>query len=135
LNEASPPKPINNVSGEIRRMVELPDLHTIALPRAEIAGTSTDRGSEGQKTLGAAGLNLAGSRAARWASLDSEDRKVFNIWAAGVAAFYSLLVISILGAILLGAYTPLGQKALLVSRAIERSSPELPAPETRNIGK
>jgi hypothetical protein len=116
-------------------MVELPDLHTIGPPRAEISRNSTDRGSEGQKTFSAEGLYLAGSRAVRWASLDSDDRKVFNIWAARVAAFYSLLILSILGAILLGAYTPLGQKALLVSRAIERGSPELPAPETRSIGK
>jgi hypothetical protein len=135
LNEASPPKAINNVSGEIRQMVDLPDLRTIALPSAEISRNSTDRSSEGQKSFGTDGLNLTGSRAARWASLDSDDRKVFNIWAARVAAFYSLLVISILGAILLGAYTPLGRKAVLVSRAIERSSSQLPAPETPSIRK
>jgi hypothetical protein len=88
-----------------------------------------------RKSFGTGGLNLADSRAARWASLDSDDRKVFNIWAARVAAVYSLLIISLLGAILLGAYAPLGPKHLLASRAIERSSTGVPAPAPRSIGK
>jgi hypothetical protein len=88
-------------------------------------------GSERQRRFDA-GVNW---RTARWTSLDSEDRRVFNVWALGVAAFYSSLALCLLVATLLGAYTPAGQKNLSASAAMQPHSPELSAAAARSIGK
>jgi hypothetical protein len=82
-----------------------------------------------------AGVNSVSRRTARWTSLDSEDRRVFHVWALGVAAFYSSLALCLLVAILLGAYTPAGQKNLSASAAMEPHSPEWSAAAAPSIGK
>jgi hypothetical protein len=69
------------------------------------------------------------------ASLDSNDRAVFNTWARRVVAFYSLLVISLVAAMLLGNHTPTDQKLLAATSAIEKNSPAMPPPVTGSVGK
>jgi hypothetical protein len=54
------------------------------------------------------GVSSAASRPARWTSPD--DRKVFNVWALWVAAFYSSLTAALLAAMLLGAYLSGGRE-------------------------
>jgi hypothetical protein len=49
------------------------------------------------------GVSSAGSRPVRWTPPDEDDRKVFNVWALWVAAFYSSLAAVLLVAMLLGA--------------------------------
>jgi hypothetical protein len=105
------------------------------LPRKEAAVTSNDPGSEtGQRSDGSR-RGPAWSRAAQWTSLDPDERAVFNVWAKSVAAFYSLLVISLLTAMLVGVYAPAGPKALPLSAALEHGSPELSVPRAGSIGK
>lgn len=69
------------------------------------------------------------------ASLDPDDRAVFNIWARRVVAFYSLLIISLVAAMLLGNHTPTDQKLLAATSAIEKNSPAMPLPVTGSVGK
>lgn len=91
----------------------------------------------GQPRAGAsgAGVNSVSRPTARWTSLDSDDRRVFNVWALGVAAFYSSLALSLLVAILLGVYTPAGQKDLSASAGTQYRSTELSAQAARSTGK
>jgi hypothetical protein len=96
---------------------------------------SNARGPESQAPSGKGGLDPAVSRAARWASLDSNDRRVFNNWALAVTAFYLSFVILLLVAILLGAYLPADGELFPAAPALERSSSQLSAPATRSIGK
>lgn len=58
-------------------------------------------------------------------ALDPDDRKVFNVWARWVTAFYSLLIMSLLVAMRLGAQVPAGRETASAASTIERSSPEL----------
>lgn len=103
------------------------------LPRKEAAVTSNDSGSE--QRSGASRRNLAWSRAAQWASLDPDERAVFHVWAKSVAALYSLLIISLLTAMLLGVHAPAGPKALPLSAALEHGSAGLSVPRAGSIGK
>jgi hypothetical protein len=106
-----------------------------ALPRKEAAATSNDSGSEGEQRSDTTRRSPAWSRAAQWPSLDPDERAVFNVWAKSVVAFYSLLVISLLTAMLLGVHAPAGSKALPLSAALEHGSSGLSAPRTGSIGK
>ena len=105
------------------------------LPRKEVARTSNDPGSETGQRSGGSRRSPAWSRAAQWTSLDPDERAVFHVWAKSVAAFYSLLVISLLTAMLLGVHAPAGPKALPLSAALEQGSPGLSVPRTASIGK
>jgi hypothetical protein len=105
------------------------------LPRKEAAVTSNDSGSESEQRSGGSRRSFAWSRAAQWTSLDPDERAVFNVWAKSVAAFYSLLIISLLTAMLLGVHAPAGPKALPLSAALEHGSPGLSAARTGSIGK
>jgi hypothetical protein len=100
-------------------------------PGAEPAGISVS----GRQVNSASGVNPADSRGAHWASLDANDRKVFNIWARRVAAFYSLLMFSLVVAMLLNARMPAGRTFLATSPVVERNSPQMPAPKTGDAGK
>jgi hypothetical protein len=100
---------------------------------SEASKTSGVPGSERQRRFDA-GVNSISRRTARWTSLDSDDRRVFNVWALGVTAFYSSLALCVLVAVLLGAYTPAGQKNLSASVAMQPHSSELSA-AARSIGK
>jgi hypothetical protein len=68
------------------------------------------------------------------ASLDPNDRAVFNIWARRVAAFYSVLILSLVVAILLGAHISDDQKLLAATAAMEQSAPEMP-PTAGTVGQ
>jgi hypothetical protein len=70
-----------------------------------------------------------------WASLGSENRKVVNVWVLAVSAFYSLVMISLLTAVLLGAYTPEGRNAVAAAPGAERSVLPQASASTGNIGK
>jgi len=87
--------------------------------------------TESPKHVDATSLNVARAPA-QWASLDWDDRQVFNNWARWVAIFYLSLAVALLGVILLGVYLPADQKIVPVSPAMERSSPES-AQATRSI--
>ncbi len=69
------------------------------------------------------------------ASLDSNDRAVFNIWAWRVTAFYSSLITLLVAAMLLGAHPSADQKLLAATSAMEKSSPATPVPVTGSVGK
>ena len=105
------------------------------LPRKEAAETSNDQDSETGQRAGGNRRSLLRSRAAQWTSLDPDERAVFHVWAKSVAAFYSLLIISLLTAMLLGVHAPAGPKALPLSAALEHGSPGLSVPRTGSIGK
>ena len=105
------------------------------LPREEAAATPNDLGSESEQRAGGGRRGPAWSRAARWAPLDPDERAVFNVWAKSVAAFYSLLIISMLTTMLLGSHAPAGPKALPLSAALEHGSPESSVPRAGSIGK
>jgi hypothetical protein len=105
------------------------------LPRMEASVTSNDSGSEtGQRSDGSR-RSPAWSRAVQWTSLDPDERAVFNVWAKSVAAFYSLLIASLLTAMLLGVHAPAGPKALPLSAALEHGSAGLSVPRAGSIGK
>lgn len=103
------------------------------LPRKEAAVTSNDPGSA--QRLDGGRRSPAWSRAAQWASLDPDERAVFNVWAKSVAALYSLFIISLLTTMLLGVHAPAGPKALPLSAALEHGSPGLSVPRAGSIGK
>jgi hypothetical protein len=105
------------------------------VPRKEAARASNDPGSESQERPGGYRDSPAWSRAAGWTSQDPNEREVFNVWARSVAAFYSLIIISLLVAMSLGAHTPAGPKALSASAAMERGSPGLSVPQAGSTGK
>jgi hypothetical protein len=102
-------------------------------PCKEAAVTSNDPGSAQRFEVSRRGP--AWSRAAQWALLDPDERAVFNVWAKSVAAFYSLLIISMLTTMLLGSHAPAGPKALPLSAALEHGSPESSVPRAGSIGK
>jgi hypothetical protein len=108
---------------------------TEAGPQRGAFKASNDRGLESQARSGKGGLDPVVSRAARWASLNSNDRRVFHNWALAVTAFYLSFVVLLLVAILLGASMPTDGARFATSPALERSSPELPASATRSIDK
>jgi hypothetical protein len=89
---------------------------------------------EAQDRAEAYGLTPAGTRLARWASLKSEDRRVFNIWALWVAGFYAVVIISLVASIALGSHAPAG-RTLTASPMPQRSLPELPARATGSTDK
>jgi hypothetical protein len=105
------------------------------LPRMEATVTSNDSGSETGQRAGGSRRSLAWSRAAQWTSLDPDERAVFNVWAKSVAAFYSLLIVSLLTAMSLGVHAPAGPKALPLSAALEHGSAGLSVPRAGSIGK
>lgn len=132
-------------------MAELPELRTIANTNGGSTTMLINRprsnSSEGvfvpgpdplRKQTGlprAAGANSAGRFPAQWTSLDSDDRKVFNVWARWVAAFYASLVASLLVAIVVGARMPAGQRPGSAPSATQHSSLDLSAPTTRSAAK
>jgi hypothetical protein len=65
---------------------------------------------------------------ARRMDLKPDDRDTFDRWVRWVAAFYSALAISLLGAMLLGTHTPATRNDLLASHAPARGVHALPAP-------
>ena len=67
----------------------------------------------------------------RRTSLGPDDRKVFNVWALRVAAFYSSLVLALLVAMLVGVHTPAGHD-LSASAAMKDVSTELSARAVRS---
>ena len=103
--------------------------------RAVTSSSPAKSGLQAQDRADDYGLTPAGTRLARWASLDPGDRKVFNNWALWVAAFYSAIIVSLLAAILLGTHAPADQRTLTASPMVERSSPQWPAPATGSTGK
>jgi hypothetical protein len=100
-------------------------------PVTSAAGISVSR----RRVNLASGASPADSRAARWTSLDANDRRVFNIWARRVAAFYSLLMFSLVVAMLLSAHMPAGRTFVAASPVVEQSSQQMPAPITRDLGQ
>jgi hypothetical protein len=105
------------------------------LPRRDAAVTSNDPGSESGQRSDGSRRSPAWSRAAQWASLDPDERAVFNVWAKSVATLYSLLILSLLTAMLLGVHAPAGPKALPLSATLEHGSPGLSVPRAGSIGK
>jgi hypothetical protein len=103
-------------------------------PATSAAGISDILASEHQ-TNSVRAPSASQSRAARWTSLDANDRKVFEIWAWRVAAFYSLLIFSLVVTMLLCARMPGGRTFLAASPVVERNSPKTPAPITGNVGQ
>jgi hypothetical protein len=98
------------------------------------AAKAFDPDSERQE-LSSGGRGAADSRATRWASLQPNDREVFNIWAKWVIAFYSLLVAGLVVAMLLGARTSADRKDLSASSTAERGPPALSATAPGSMGK
>jgi hypothetical protein len=105
------------------------------LLRKEAAVTSNGSGSESEQRSDSRRRSPAWSRAAQWASLDPDERAVFHVWAKSVAAFYSLLVVSLLTATLLGVHALAGPTALPLSAALEQGSAGLSVPRAGSIGK
>jgi hypothetical protein len=97
-------------------------------PRAAAAVSPGESDPQAQDRAEAYGLTPAGTRVARWALLQPDDRKVFNTWARWVAVFYSVIVVSLLAAILLGNHTSVGQQTLYASPVTERGAAESPPP-------
>lgn len=78
-------------------------------------------------------LDPADSRGARWASLNPDDRDVFNLWARGVLAFYSVIIVALLGAALLGVHPGGGKPA--TTSVVERGSLDSSASGPGSAGK
>jgi hypothetical protein len=70
-----------------------------------------------------------------FASLDANDRAVFNRWARSVTAFYSLLTTLLVAAMLLGAHISADRKLVAATSAMEKSSPASPATVTGSVSK
>jgi hypothetical protein len=79
--------------------------------------------------------SAAARGAPRWTSLDPDQRAVFNVWARSVVAFYSLLIISVLAAVLLGVHPSPGPKAVAAWAALDRTLADSSAPAPERIGK
>jgi hypothetical protein len=77
----------------------------------------------------------APSRATRWTPLDPDQRAVFNVWAKSVAAFYSLLIISLLAAAWFGVHPKAGPNAVAASATLERTLADPSAQGSERIGK
>lgn len=110
-------------------------------PGGDLSGTANDRIAfgEGRHVPDTANsmAEMPASRVlpARRMDLKPADRDTFDRWARWVAAFYSVLAVSLLGAMLLGAHTPADRNELLASHATARSLLASPAPVTRSIVK
>lgn len=110
------------------------------LPRIGIRGAST---VEASNDSGSAYPSRAGgerdqddSSAPWWASLGSDDHKVFNVWVLAMTAFYSLIMISLLAAVLLGVYTPEGRSAGAAAPGAEPGAvSQVSASTTGSLGK
>jgi hypothetical protein len=72
---------------------------------------------------------------ARRGDLKPADRDTFDLWARRVVAFYSLLAIALLGAMLLGAQTTAGRNDLLAAHSSGNVAPDLSDPAKRGIVK
>jgi hypothetical protein len=71
----------------------------------------------------------------RRADLEPTDRDTFDRWARRVVAFYSLLAIALLGAMLLGAPTMVGRNDLLAAHSGGNVAPDVSDPAKRSIVK
>jgi hypothetical protein len=67
---------------------------------ARISQVPKTPGSPGSKDHLRFGLTSAARRLVRWTWRDADDRKVFNVWALWVVAFYASLAIALLVAML-----------------------------------
>jgi hypothetical protein len=92
--------------------------------------TATDRDARAAGRRGS-----ADSRGARWASLSSSDREIFNRWARWVIALYSVLILGLLAMMLLGAHTAADRGAAATSPAVEHGSPDASLAESGRPGK
>jgi hypothetical protein len=106
-------------------------------PDVDVSGPANDRSFAGEGRLvldPANSIAAASGLPMRRADLEPTDRDTFDRWARRVTAFYSLLAISLLGAMLLGGHVP-ERKHLLASHANGRLAPELTAPLTPSVVK
>jgi hypothetical protein len=106
-------------------------------PDVDVSEPANDHpfASEGRLVLDQANSVAAASALrTRRADLEPTDRDTFDRWARRVTAFYSLLAISLLGAMLLVAHAP-ERKNLFASHANGRVAPDLPVPVTLSIVK
>ena len=104
-------------------------LHSGAMTRGS---TTADRG--GRARAGGS-LDSADSRGARWASLSSGDREVFNRWAKWVIALYSVLILGMATAMLLGAHAAADRGAIASSLGAERAPADASASGPGRPGK
>lgn len=81
----------------------------------------------------AGSFDPADSRGKRWASLNPDDQKVFNLWARGVLAFYSVIIIALLSAVLLGVHPGGGKPA--TTSVVERGSLDSSASGPGSVNK
>jgi len=106
-------------------------------PDVDVLGPANDRpfAGEGRLVLDPANSDAAAfALLTRRADLEPTDRDTFDRWARRVTAFYSLLAISLLGAVLLVAQAP-ERRSLVASHANGRVAPDLPVPATLSIVK
>jgi hypothetical protein len=83
---------------------------------AEIPGDRHPCSNQGDR------LNCSDSRAAQWAAYDPQEREVFRTWARAVGAFYSLIIVALLAAMLLGARATSGPNALSAATTLQGSA-------------
>ena len=107
----------------------------------DVSGAANERFSAGTARFVLDPANSIGEAPAsaglstRRGDLKPADRDTFDLWARRVAAFYSLLAIALLGAILLGAQTMAGRNDLLAAHATGNLAPDLFDPAKRSIVK
>ena len=110
--------------------------HLIAEPREDSPHHSIPNGANENALAplpGAAGLDR--KSAPRSASLDPDQHAVFNAWAKSVATFCSLLIVSALVAVWLGAHLPAGANAVAASATPKSSLANASAPMPGRSGK
>lgn len=106
-------------------------------PDVDVSEPANDRSFAGAGRLvldPANSIAAASALPKRRADLQPTDRDTFDLWARRVMAFYSLLAISLLGAMLLGVHVP-ERKSLLASHVNGRVAPDLPAAVSPSIVK
>jgi hypothetical protein len=95
------------------------------LPPAN-AATGRDVG----RNAGARGrLQPTDGRAARLAAMSARDREIFNLWARRVGALYSLIIVALVTAMLLGSHSAAEQKAVATAPAATHASSVASAPD------
>jgi hypothetical protein len=68
-------------------------------------------------------------------SLNANDRAVFDRWVWRVTAFYSLLVASLVAAMLLGSHTSVDERPLVTTSTMEHGSSANPTPVPGGSGE